>query len=99
MRLNLSVLLRDELTSKSSGVIKMPKNVLPKSDTVVTARINRKTEAVHGSALTLDLRGAITGRCCITELCEEDDWENMPLGKTKRVSTSEEEDDSVPDYG
>jgi len=50
---------------------------------VVLARVNRKLMAVKGPALTLDLRGSVTGRCCITELEDEGGWENMPLGRTK----------------
>jgi hypothetical protein len=29
----------------------------------------------------LNLRGNFVGRCCVTELADVGDWENMPLGK------------------
>ena len=32
-------------------------------------------------SLMLTLRGNFVGRCCVTELADVDDWENMPLGK------------------
>jgi hypothetical protein len=40
-------------------------------------------------ALMVDLRGGYTGRCCITELAEADDWTNMPVGKESLHSSDE----------
>lgn len=59
-----------------SQSIKIPKPV--KGDLVV-GRINRSVKSVVSPSLMLDLRGYI-GRCCITELDEQDEWKNMPLG-------------------
>jgi hypothetical protein len=40
----------------------------------------------------VDLRGGYTGRCCITELAEADDWTNMPLGKERHDSEEKHHD-------
>jgi hypothetical protein len=47
----------------------------------------------------VELRGGYVGRCCITELDEVDEWENMPLGRmpesgqTKQETENKAEDD------
>jgi hypothetical protein len=36
----------------------------------------------------LELRGGFSGRCCITELDEPDEWVNMPLGRQRVYDTT-----------
>ncbi len=49
---------------------------------LIVGRINTSISPRLPPALMLDLRGGFIGRCCITELYEVDEWENMPLGKS-----------------
>lgn len=49
---------------------------------LIIGRINTSISPRLPPALMLDLRGGFTGRCCITELNEVGEWENMPLGKS-----------------
>ncbi len=65
------------------------KRVLPKKGSIVAGKINRRKEAVNGPALTIDLRDGYTGRVDITELDDEDDWENLPLGRWKKEGDQE----------
>jgi ribosomal protein S1 len=70
----LSLLLADE---ESTGA-KQPK---PSRGDMVIGRINLKLPNALAPSLMMDLRGGFVGRCCITELEEVDEWENMPLGR------------------
>jgi len=78
------------LRNKSSG-----KKVAPTAGSVVTARINRKFNSFGNSpAVMMDLMGGFVGQCDITELEDEENWANMPLGRMiKKVgeNASEEE--------
>lgn len=65
---------------------------------LVVGRVNHSLRQQRSPALMLELRGGFTGRCCITELDEPDDWVNMPLGrvqseqpKTKPVTLQSDE--------
>jgi hypothetical protein len=48
---------------------------------VVMGRINHKHHglAKDSVALYVDIKGGFTGRCCITELFDQDEWTNQPL--------------------
>jgi hypothetical protein len=39
----------------------------------------------------LNLRGGLIGRCCITELTDENEWTNMPFGRVINVKTKAQE--------
>lgn len=54
---------------------------------LVLGRIQRGLPQSNSPALMVALRGGFVGRCCITELEESDEWENMPTG---RISTTED---------
>ena len=71
-----------------SGSAKIPKS---KVGDIVVGRVNKSIDPVLAPSLMLDLRHGV-GRCCITELDEPDDWENMPLGQKKK-----EEDEATDD--
>merc|ERR1712032_1349806 len=58
----------------------------PRRGDSVLGCINTKSRMVGPPSLMLNLRGGYVGRCCITELADKDDWENMPLGKTVLAS-------------
>lgn len=45
-------------------------------------------------ALMVELRGGMTGRCCITELCDHEEWTNLPFGRREW-----QEDDIKTDKG
>jgi len=76
--LELSVLLAEEQSNAKQAGFKPTK---PQRGDVVVGRINKKMRVLGPPALMLNLRGTFTGRCCITELNDMDDWANMPLGK------------------
>ena len=52
-----------------------------RGDTVI-GRINRFIKQQRAPSLMMELSGGYLGRCDITELEENDDWENMPLGRS-----------------
>jgi hypothetical protein len=54
----------------------------PMRNDLIIGRINKQLPQYMGPALMLTLRGGFLARCCITELAECDDWENMPLGNS-----------------
>ncbi len=72
---------------------KIPK---PVGGDIVVGRINKSLDQVLAPSLMLDLRQGV-GRCCITELDEPDEWENMPLGQKKTEKTNENNEDMVDD--
>eukprot|EP00584_Thalassiosira_punctigera_P003980 CAMPEP_0172546282 /NCGR_PEP_ID=MMETSP1067-20121228/16068_1 /TAXON_ID=265564 ORGANISM="Thalassiosira punctigera, Strain Tpunct2005C2" /NCGR_SAMPLE_ID=MMETSP1067 /ASSEMBLY_ACC=CAM_ASM_000444 /LENGTH=50 /DNA_ID=CAMNT_0013333181 /DNA_START=1 /DNA_END=150 /DNA_ORIENTATION=+ len=37
----------------------------------------------------IGLRGGYIGRCCVTELADVENWENMPLGTAVLASASD----------
>lgn len=78
-KLNLSVLLQEEYVIRPSEF--MTEIVKPKKGDTVIGRIHRSMAVIDGPSLMLNLRGRFSARCCLTELREIDDWENMPLGK------------------
>lgn len=53
----------------------------PTRGDIVVGRINRNMKQIHSPALMIEFQGGFCGRCDITELEENDDWENMPLGR------------------
>ncbi len=55
----------------------------PHRGDIVVGRINNKARMIAPPALMLNLRGNVVGRCCVTELADVVDWENMPLGKVR----------------
>jgi ribosomal protein S1 len=65
--------------------VKFPK---PTRGDLIIGRINKILPQSHAPSLMLGLRGGFVGRCCITELDEPDEWENMPLGRTPEPSTT-----------
>lgn len=72
-----------------SGSAKIPNS---KVGDIVIGRINKSLDPVLAPSLMLDLRHGV-GRCCITELDEPDDWENMPLGQKKKEDNKGNGDD------
>jgi len=68
----------------------------PVGGDIVVGRINKSLDQVLAPSLMLDLRQGI-GRCCITELDEPDEWENMPLGQKKTEKTNKNNDDGMVD--
>jgi ribosomal protein S1 len=70
----------------------------PSGGDLVIGRINKSLRPVVAPSLMLDLRGCV-GRCCITELDEPDEWENMPLGhvKSKHNMKSDKNDEDDAD--
>lgn len=63
----------------------------PSRNDLIIGRVNKKLPQYMGPSLMLTLRGGFLARCCITELAECDEWENMPLGKATTVSSSEKD--------
>jgi ribosomal protein S1 len=70
----LSLLLANE---ESTGA----KQSKPARGDLVIGRISLKLPNALAPSLMMDLRCGFVGRCCITELEEVDEWENMPLGR------------------
>ena len=69
--LNLSVL------ANNSGSLQFS---TPSKGELIIGRANKGLPSIHSPSLMLDLRGGFVARCCITEVEEQDEWENMPLG-------------------
>jgi hypothetical protein len=71
----------------------------PARGDLVVGRINKSLRQTLPPSLMVELRGGFVGRCCITELDEVDEWENMPLGRmpepgqTKKDTENKAEDD------
>eukprot|EP00934_Nitzschia_sp_Nitz4_P003539 Nitzschia sp. Nitz4//scaffold29_size155292//140902//147146//NITZ4_002690-RA/size155292-augustus-gene-0.216-mRNA-1//1//CDS//3329546544//3529//frame0 len=57
----------------------------PERNDLVVGRVNKALPQSHAPSLMLSLRGGFLARCCITELVENDEWENMPLGRIGEV--------------
>ncbi|KAL7495613.1 hypothetical protein ACHAWT_009608 [Skeletonema menzelii] len=75
----LSVLLvpGEESDKKDSGF----KPTKPQRSDIVIGRVNKKSIMQGPPSLMLSLRGGFIGRCCITELTDENEWTNMPFGR------------------
>ena len=76
----LSVLLvpGEESDKKDLGF----KPTKPQRSDIVIGRLNNKKSIMQGPpSLMLSLRGGFIGRCCITELTDENEWTNMPFGR------------------
>lgn len=65
----------------------------PSRGDIVIGRVNRNMRPTHPPALMIEFLGGFIGRCDITELEENDDWENMPLGRYNPDSSPEIEDE------
>jgi ribosomal protein S1 len=65
----------------------------PVTGDIVIGRLNSKVRQLLPPSMMVDLRGGYIGRCCITELEEPDEWENMPLGRPDQDEDDEEDDD------
>jgi hypothetical protein len=52
----------------------------PSQGDLILGRINREILQVMSPSLMLELRHGFLGRCCISELAEQDEWRNLPLG-------------------
>jgi hypothetical protein len=85
-------LLLSVLTCESNSPV-IPK---PSGGDLVIGRINKSLDSVFAPSLMMDLRQGI-GRCCITELDEPDEWENMPLGLQKKENNSKSDDNGMVD--
>jgi len=103
-KLNLSVLLQEEFALHPSDF--MTEIIKPKKGDTVIGRIHRSMALIDGPALMFDLRGRFSARCCLTELREVDDWENMPLGKMvlsekdlRELENDEVDDEEDTDHG
>jgi hypothetical protein len=62
----------------------------PSKGDLILGRINRDLLQVMSPSLMLELRHGCIGRCCISELAEQDDWMNLPFGSPSQ----EHEDDN-----
>jgi hypothetical protein len=70
----------------------------PARGDLIFGRIHRGLKQALSPSLMLALRVGFVGRCCITELEENDEWGNMPirrLGKEKEAKKEEENDESM----
>jgi hypothetical protein len=93
-QLFLSVIACEEETPKFSK---------PTRGDLVVGLVNKTLSQTLAPSLMLALRGGFVGRCCITELDEAGDWENMPLGnlsessqsKAKSQNKEDDEEDSM----
>ena len=85
-------LLLSVLTCESNS----PKIPKPLGGDLVIGRINKSLDSIFAPSLMMDLRQGI-GRCCITELDEPDEWENMPLGQMKNENNSKSDDNGMVD--
>jgi exosome complex RNA-binding protein Csl4 len=59
----------------------------PARGDIVVGRVNRNMKQIHSPALMIEFHGGFCGRCDITELEENDDWENMPLGRSYPIDS------------
>jgi hypothetical protein len=93
-QLFLSVIACEEETPKFSK---------PTRGDLVVGLVNKTLPQTLAPSLMLALRGGFVGRCCITELDEAGEWENMPLGnlaessqsKVKSQNKEDDEEDSM----
>lgn len=53
----------------------------PKRSALVVGRVNRVAKEQRAPSLMIELPGGHLARCDITELEEQDEWGNMPLGR------------------
>eukprot|EP00980_Cylindrotheca_fusiformis_P000877 scaffold232_cov91-Cylindrotheca_fusiformis.AAC.2 len=89
---NEKKIVHDERTNHMFSVLAFEgdsKVVKPVRGDLTIGRIQRGLKQALSPSLMLALRGGFVGRCCITELEEHDEWENMPIG---RVNQEEEEE-------
>jgi hypothetical protein len=61
----------------------------PSRNDLIIGRINKTLPQYQAPSLMLALRGGFVARCCITEMAESDEWENMPLGRTTQQPVAE----------
>jgi hypothetical protein len=73
--------------NKESGY----KPTKPQRADIVVGHINKKSTMQGPPSLMLNLRGGLIGRCCITELTDENEWTNMPFGRVINVKTKAQE--------
>ncbi|KAK1744257.1 rRNA biogenesis protein RRP5 [Skeletonema marinoi] len=85
----LSVLLvpGEESDKKATGF----KPTKPQRSDVVIGRISKKSIMQGPPSLMLSLRGGFIGRCCITELTDENEWTNMPFGRVVDAKSKAQE--------
>lgn len=85
----LSVLLvpGEDADKKSSGF----KPTKPHRSEIVIGRISKKSIMQGPPSLMFSLRGGFIGRCCITELTDENEWMNMPFGRVVEAKTKAKE--------
>ena len=60
---------------------------------LVIGKYNKALRSTNAPSMMVSLRGGYLGRCCITELEEIDDWENMPLGRMDEPRKTESNSD------
>jgi len=60
----------------------------PSNGELVIGRINKALPPFDAPSLMLELRAGFVARCCITELDEPDEWQNMPLGHLHGTNSS-----------
>ena len=65
----------------------------PVTGDVVVGRVNSKMRQILPPSLMINFRGGHSGRCCITELEEPDEWENMPLGRPDEEEENQDDED------
>jgi predicted RNA-binding protein with RPS1 domain len=85
----LSVLLvpGEDSDNKESGF----KPTKPQRADIVVGRINKKSVMQGPPSLMMSLRGGFIGRCCITELTDENEWTNKPVGRVVDVKSKPQE--------
>lgn len=83
--LDLSVLMASSPPPKSDGDGERPafKPLKARKGDVVAGRINSRIRRLGPPSVMLSLRGGYIGRCCVTEVSDMDEWENLvELGQT-----------------
>jgi ribosomal protein S1 len=85
----LSMLLvpGEETVKRESGF--KPKK--PQRGDIVIGRINKKSIMQGPPSLMMTLRGGFIGRCCITEIADENEWTNMPFGPVVKIKEQKRE--------
>lgn len=68
---------------------KKEKSSKPVRGGILIGRVNRFIKQQRGPSLMIELPGGYLGRCDITELEENDDWDNMPLGRSNVERSTE----------
>jgi len=69
----------------------------PTRGDLIVGRVQRSLKQAQSPALMVALRSGFVGRCCITELDENDDWSNMPIGRIQEDNKSGKDNEKEGD--